>query len=62
MKTDTPASALQTRAAKALKVLLGQVSGVKVKEMTHSWLAPAGPREFLCAWMCLVTATHWPAK
>lgn len=40
MKTDTPASALQTRAAEALKVLLGQVSGVKVKEMTHRWLVP----------------------
>jgi hypothetical protein len=38
MKTDRAANALQTRAAEALKTLLGQVSGVKVKEMSRKSL------------------------
>jgi hypothetical protein len=36
MKTDTAANQLETRAAEALKALLGQLSGIKLKELKRA--------------------------
>jgi hypothetical protein len=47
MKTDTALNKLETRAAEALKTLLGQVSAIKLTELTHQASAAGHGTELL---------------